>query len=222
MKYFDESFIKFFKGLQKNNNKLWFDKNKALYETSVKKPFEKLVTDLIVQMQKIHPGFHCEVKEAVFRINRDIRFSADKTPYKNHLGAAIVHGGKKNFVDPGLYFEIAPGNLSIYGGVYMPEKEQLSAIRTYIYNNPDKLKKLKADKKFNSIFGEIKGDKNKVLPPEFKEAAKLEPLIANKQLYFSVQYKDDKALLGEQLVKFIIDHYKVGLPWGDFFRNALK
>lgn len=222
MRYFDEGFIKYFKGLAKNNNKTWFDKNKPTYEAVAKKPFEKLVADLILKMQKLHPGFHCEVKDAIFRINRDIRFSADKTPYKTQVSAAIVNGGKKNFVDPGLYIELAPGNLSIYGGVYMPDKEQLSAIRTAINNNPTQIKKLKQDKKFNAVYGGIKGDINKVLPPEFKEAAKSEPLIAHKQFYFHTKYTDDKELLGDHLIRFIMNHYEIGLPWANFFSEALK
>ena len=92
MRYFDEGFIKYFKGLAKNNNKVWFDKNKPTYEAVAKKPFEKLVADLILVMQKLHPGFHCEVKDAIFRINRDIRFSADKTPYKTQVSAlSLIH-----------------------------------------------------------------------------------------------------------------------------------
>ncbi len=222
MKYFDEGFLKFFNGLQRNNNKIWFDKNKLKYETSVKKPFELLVADLILKMQKIHPGFHSEVKDAIFRINRDIRFSADKTPYKTAVSAAIVQGGRKNMSDPGLYIELSAGNLSIYGGVYMPDKEQLSAIRTAINSDPNRVKKLKADKKFKSMYGEIRGDINKILPLEFKEAAKSEPLIAHKQFYFMVKYTDNKALLGDDLVTFIMKHYETGLPWSNFFKEAIN
>ena len=65
MAYFDENFLKFFKSLNKNNHKEWFNKNKSTYEASVKKPFEKLVADLIFKMQKLHPGFQCEVKDAL-------------------------------------------------------------------------------------------------------------------------------------------------------------
>jgi uncharacterized protein (TIGR02453 family) len=222
MKYFDETFIKFFKGLAKNNSKEWFDKNKPTYEAAVKKPFEKLVEDIILEMQKLHAGFQCSPKEAIFRINRDIRFSADKTPYKTSVSAAIVHGGRKNMHDPGLYIELGAGNLGIFGGVYMPEKEQLSAIRTAINLHPDEVKKLKADKRFKSLFGTIQGEVNKVLPSEFKEAALREPLIAHKQFYFTAKYTDDKMLLSNQLIPFIMKHYTAGLPWSRFLADALR
>ncbi|MBK8279162.1 MAG: DUF2461 domain-containing protein [Saprospiraceae bacterium] len=222
MAYFDENFLKFFKSLNKNNHKEWFNKNKSTYEASVKKPFEKLVADLIFKMQKLHPGFQCEVKDAVFRINRDIRFSKDKTPYKTNVSAVICHGGRKNMTNPGLYLELAPGNLSIYGGVYQPDKEQLSKIRTAIATSPKEIKKLKADKKFSETFGHIKGEVNKVLPPEFKEAAKVESLIANKQFYFNATYNNDQLILADDLVPFIMKHYAIGLPWSNFLSNALR
>ncbi len=222
MAYFDENFNRFFRGLEKNNDKTWFDKNKANYEKSVKLPFEHLVADLILKMQKLHPGFHCDVKSAVFRIYRDIRFSADKTPYKTHVSAAIVHGGKKNFVDPGLYFEMGAKGIGIYGGVYMPEKEQLYNIRAYIASHAAEVKKLKADKKFNSVYGGIQGEVNKVIPGEFKEAFAAEPLIAHKQFYFMARFDDPKLVTSDKLLDFIMDKYKIGLPWANFFSNALK
>ncbi|MEP7320273.1 MAG: DUF2461 domain-containing protein [Saprospiraceae bacterium] len=222
MAYFEESFIKYFKSLKKNNNKEWFDKNKTLYENKVKKPFEHLVGDIIAKMQKLHPGFHCEIKDAIFRINRDVRFSNDKTPYKTYVSAAIVHGGRKNMVDPGLYIQITQGGLEIVGGVYMPDKEQLHRIRSAVQTQPKQVKKLSEDKKFTNLFGSIKGEKNKVLPPEFKEAAKSEPLIANKQFYFMASYTDDKLILADDLLTFIMKHYETGRPWSDFFTAALK
>jgi uncharacterized protein (TIGR02453 family) len=222
MAYFEESFIKYFKGLKKNNNKDWFDKNKVIYESKVKRPFEQLVGDIIAKMQKLHPGFHCEIKDAIFRINRDIRFSNDKTPYKTYVSAAIVHGGRKNMVDPGMYIQISAGSFEIFGGVYMPDKEQLHRIRTAIQTQPKQVKKLSEDKKFTKLFGTIKGEKNKVLPPEFKEAVLSEPLIANKQFYFMASYTDDKLIWSDDLLPFIMKHYDAGRPWSEFFSNALK
>ncbi len=222
MAYFNVGFLKYFKGLKKNNNKEWFDKNKPIYERDVKKPFEDLVSALILKMQKLHPGFECETKDAIFRINRDIRFSNDKTPYKSAVTAAIVHGGRKNMSSPGLYIELSSGLLGIYGGVYMPDKEQLNRIRHAIVSQPKEVKKLKEDKKFVALFGALKGDQNKVLPAEFKEAAKSETLIANKQFYFSAEYKDDSILLSNDLIAFIMKHYESGRPWSDFLSRALR
>ncbi len=222
MAYFNPGFIKYFKGLKKNNNKEWFDKNKSIYENEVKKPFERLVGDIILEMQKLHPGFYCEIQDAIFRINRDIRFSNDKTPYKTAVSAAIVHGGRKNMSDPGLYIELSEGNLGIYGGVYMPDKDQLSRIRTAILNHPTQVKRLNSDKNFITFFKSIKGDQNKVLAPEFKQASKTEPLLLNKQYYFNATYKDNKIILGEGLVPFIMKHHKFGRPWSDFLSRAMS
>jgi len=221
MAYFDESFTRFFTQLKKHNNREWFIKNKSTYEQKVKEPFEKLVGDLILRMQKLDPGFHLEIKDAIFRLNRDIRFSTDKTPYKTYISAVIGPGGRKNMADPGMYLQLEADSLMIFCGVYMPEKEPLSKIRTAIMEQPKTIDLLKKDKKFVALFGKLDGSVNKVLPPEFREAAKKEPLIANKQFYFTAKYDDGKTLFRNDLDDFIMKHHIVGLPWSNFLFRAI-
>lgn len=221
MAYFDESFSKFFTQLKKHNDRDWFLQNKSVYEEKVKIPFEKLVGDLIVRMQKLNPGFHLELKDAIFRLNRDIRFSKDKTPYKTYVSAVVGPGGRKNMADPGMYLQLEAGSLMIFGGVYMPEKEPLSKIRSAIMDHPDEVARLKKDKKFVAVFGQLQGETNKVLPPEFREAAKKEPLITHKQFYFTAKYDDGKTLYRKDLVDFIMKQYQAGLPWTEFLYQAI-
>ena len=89
MKYFSSDYLEFFKELAPNNNKDWFDKNRKRYIDSVKEPFKKFVTDLIQEISKVDDEVQIEAKDAIFRINRDIRFSKDKTPYKLNNSAII-------------------------------------------------------------------------------------------------------------------------------------
>lgn len=221
MVYFDESFTRFFNQLKKQNHRDWFIQNKTVYEEKVKKPFEKLAGDLIGRMQKLHPGFELEIKDAIFRINRDIRFSADKSPYKTYVSAVIGAGGRKNMTDPGMYLQLEAGSISIFGGIYMPEKESLSKIRTAIMEQPEEVERLKKDKKFVAMYGKLQGETNKVLPPEFREAVKNEPLIAHKQFYFSAKYDDGKTLFRKDLLDFIMKHHEVGIPWTNFLYRAI-
>ena len=86
---FNEEYLDFFKELAQFNKKEWFDENRKRYEKSVKIPFKKFVTELIQEIQKIDPEVEIEAKDAVFRINRDIRFSKDKTPYKIQMSAIL-------------------------------------------------------------------------------------------------------------------------------------
>ena len=96
MQYFIPDFIEFFKELAANNNKDWFDINRKRYTDVIKEPFKKFVLDLIVEVGKVNPKIKdIEPKDCIFRINRDIRFSKDKTPYKMNVSALIAPGGKR-------------------------------------------------------------------------------------------------------------------------------
>jgi uncharacterized protein (TIGR02453 family) len=102
MTYFNNDFVKFFRELEKNNTTDWFHANKTRFENSVKKPFHKFIDDLIDALRFVHPNLDMTAKEAIFRINRDIRFSKDKSPYKTHMLALISEYGKKEYSKPAL------------------------------------------------------------------------------------------------------------------------
>lgn len=224
MQYFTEDFNNFFKGLASNNNKDWFHENKKLYDKKVKDAFAKFLTDLIQHIRDKHdPQMTLEVKNAVFRINRDIRFAKDKTPYKMHVSAIISREGRLDMQEPGMYLQFGVGELWLGGGMYEPEKENLQKIREHIAKYPDKVKKLNSDKNFQKFYGNIKGDAMKRIPKEFQEAVKIEPLVANKQFYFMATYEDDeKLLLREDLMDWVMQHYEAGLAWNQFFAEAMK
>ena len=100
MSYFSEDFLRFFKELAGNNNKEWFDLNRKRYFKEVKDPFHHFIEDLIAAVQKEDSNVNIAPKDAIFRINRDVRFSKDKTPYKLQVSAIISKGGKKDKVSP--------------------------------------------------------------------------------------------------------------------------
>lgn len=222
MAYFTEDFNNFFKGLAAHNNKDWFHENKKMYEQNVKGAFANFLTDLIKKIRTDYdPKLDLEVKDAVFRINRDIRFSNDKTPYKLHVSAVISRAGRKDLEDPGMYIQFGVGELWIGGGMYEPTKYNLEKIRAYIVKHPDKVKKLSADKNFQKFYGAIKGDAIKRIPKELKETFEIEPLVANKQFYFMATYEDNEQLiLREDLLDWVMQHYQAGLAWNKFFVEA--
>ena len=219
MEWFTADFNKFFKDLAKNNNKEWFDANRKRYEESVKKPFEKFVAELIKRVAKLDPAVKIEPKDAIFRINKDIRFSKDKTPYKLSATAIVSRGGRKDHGDPGIYFELGPEHVQIFGGSYAPEKDQLYQIRSKIAERTKEFKKLYSAKDFVSHFGSMQGEKNKVLQPEFKEIAKDEPLIANKEFYYSARLPAS-TVTDQKLMDLIMDHYKAMRPMNAFLRTS--
>lgn len=221
MTYFTKDYLTFFKELAANNAKEWFDENRKRYEKSVKKPFEGFVTDLIEAVKREDQKIEITYKDAIFRINRDIRFSNDKTPYKLNRSAIISPKGRKDKAFPGLYFEMGPEHFRIYGGVYQPDKDQLYNIRETIAKNPQLLEKLAADKTFTQTFGEVRGEKNKIVPKEFKEVAEKLPLVYNKQFYWLTEFKPEEILKGN-LLETTLNVYKANKSMMDYFAEAME
>src|SRR5262249_28592466 len=143
------------------------------------------------------------------------RFSKDKTPYKLSSSAIISPAGRKDHGIPGIYFELGPERVAIYGGAYQPEKEQLIEIRERIAAQPKKFKTLYEDTTFKKLFKGIQGEVNKVIPAEFKEAAKKEPLIANKQFYWGA-HLPAKTVVDPKLAELMMTHYKAMRPLNEF------
>ncbi len=199
-------FFAFFKGLSTNNSKLWFDEHRADYERYVKKPFAILVQELIDRVRTIDPLVLPLAKDAIFRINRDIRFTKDKTPYKTSTGAFINRYGKKALGMPGLYLEVTHDRAGIAGGTYRPEPEQLMRIRDLLMHEGDAFRKATHSKRFIAAFGDVLGERAKVIPKEFKAAAQKEPLIYNKQMYWWKEL-DPKIFMTDQCVDVFFQHY---------------
>lgn len=220
MSHFTNDFLKFFRGLEKNNNRDWFQDNKKLYESAVKEPFKLFVEDMIKRMQKIDPDIKMEAKQAIFRINRDIRFSKDKSPYKIHMSAAISAGGKKDYTTPGMYIQMNHKDARIYSGTHDLDKDSLQAVREYIVNNMAEFKRLTTAKGFTSVYGEVHGDKHKRLAKEFQEAAEKQPLLYNKSFYYYTKW-DPKAIMEKDFPAQVIKAYKAAGKLNDFFNRAL-
>lgn len=221
MAWFTPDFNAFFKELAKNNNKEWFDANRKRYEGSVKRPFEAFVADAIARIARHDKAVRIAPKEAIFRINKDIRFSKDKTPYKLEASAIISPAGRKDHATPGIYFAFGPEAVKFYGGAYQPEKDQLERIRTAIMRDGRGFRKVVDAKVFKQVFGGVQGEVNKVLPPAFKAAAANEPLIANKQFYVGVE-RPAKLVTDAKLMDAFMDHYLAMCPFNAWLANAMK
>ncbi len=222
MSFFTEDYLHFFIELAGNKHKAWFDENRKRYETSVKKPFYAFTQHLIDELAKKDPAFaDLQSKDCVFRINRDIRFSKDKTPYKLMCSAVVAPNGKKSKAVNGIYFELSPEHVRAYGGIYEIDKEDLEAVREGIASNMDEFRSIYSSKTFKKTFDEILGEKNKVLPAHLKEAAQEENLIFNKQWYFYAEFPAE-TLLNEDLDKQLLKCYEVGKPLEQFFNQFIQ
>lgn len=220
MTYFNSSFLKFFKELSKNNNKEWFDENRKTYEKEVKKPFADFVDEMINRIHDEEPEVLIKPADAIMRINKDIRFSKDKTPYNTYVAANISRYGKKDKSYPGIYFQLSHEGVMIAGGAYMVDNPTLQAIRNYIADNLKEFSAAYRDKSFKEKFGEIQGEKSKRIPPEFKEIAEKEPLILNKQFFYSATLKPD-IITSEKLPEILMEYYRAGKRVNEFVKKAI-
>lgn len=221
MQYFNDEFIIFFQNLAQNNNREWFLANKKTYENLVKSPFLKLVDDLISKINSEIEPINLTSKDCIFRINRDVRFAKEKQPYKTNISALINQYGKKDKENPGMYLEINADMVMIYGGCFMPAKENLDKIRWYIMDNKDEFEDIINEKNFVKYYKEILGEKNKIIPKEFKEFGKTYNLIYNKQFFYNHNLPHE-FITSNNLLNVIYNHYLAGNQLQKFLVKALN
>jgi uncharacterized protein (TIGR02453 family) len=213
--------LDFLRTLKENNHKAWFDANKGTYEQA-KANFSDVVADLIVALAKIDKRYELlQVKDCIFRLNRDVRFSKDKSPYKTHFGAAFSPGGKKS-TNPGYYFHLDPEGCFTAAGCWMPEPDQLKRIRQEVDYNLKDFQKITNHKQFILRFGGLDQDNKLVNAP--KGYSDDNPAIDILKLKsFTVTEKFDiKLVLDKQLVKGIMESFKAAKPFCDFIENAME
>jgi uncharacterized protein (TIGR02453 family) len=214
-----KSTLDFLSQIKYNNNRDWFIKNRASY-LDARENFETFVQKLIDQIIEFEPIMKgLEVKSCVYRFNRDIRFSNDKSLYKTHFGAFIVRGGKKNGDKyGGYYFHIEPGASIIAGGAYMPPAPWLSAIREKINEEPDLFIKIINNKEFVRFFGQLTGEKLKKAPKGYPSDHPNVDLLKFKS-YLVVNEVTDDSVLSESYFEHTIKVMKAMKPLNDFLND---
>ena len=219
--YFNPDFAKFFKELAKNNNREWFQMNKDRFKINVEQPFTVFITDLIDALKAINPKMQITAKDAMFRIYRDIRFSKDKTPYKEYISAVVSPGGRKDFTSTGLYIEMNHDGIHVYSGIYQPDTKQLASIRYYIADHELAISKLIKGKRFATRFGSILGEQSKVLPADLKASAVQQALIFNKSFYYRT-HLDASWIHSPKLIAELLKCYEDAMPVNQFLEKAIQ
>jgi len=216
--------LKFLQALKKNNNKEWFDKNRKEYELA-KADFAELVNGVIKKMEEKDATIRgLSSKDCVFRINRDVRFSKNKEPYKSNMGASITAGGKKSPL-AGYYFHLEPGGKSfVGGGLYMAEPDKLKKVRQEIDYNWNEFSKIIKTKKFKDHFIDLDRSEGITLVREPKGYEKENPAIDYIKLksWIALKPVTDKELTEKGLVKNICTSFEALYPMIVFLNKALS
>ncbi len=220
MIYFTVGFTSFLEELAHNNSKDWFDENRKRYLIDVKEPFDKFIHDLIDTFEPIDEPMTVRPNDCIFRINRDIRFSKDKTPYKINRSAIVSKYGKKDKEYPGFYIQISPEKILFGGGLYQLSTKKLYAVRQEIAYNLEEFSEIVNVKSFKENFNQIQGAKAKRLPKEFQEDAKQQKLLYNKGFFF-MKDLPVSLLYTEDLLPTLRKLASSAVPLNHFFRRAL-
>ena len=212
--------LTFLQKLTKNNNKEWFHANRASYDEA-RAEFIAFVEILVSEIGMFDPDLGpIDPRKTLFRINRDIRFSRDKSPYKTNFGSFIIKGGKKTG-NAGYYFHLDPEGTFIGGGVYHPEAEILKKVRHEIYGNPEEFREIIMEKNFRKKFGEMYDDQLKTAPKGYPKDFEHIDLLKYKSYIVSKQF-DEKLVTGDGLLKETLDSYRIMYPMIRFINYALE
>lgn len=212
--------LKFLKDLKKNNNKPWFDGHRKEYENA-KSDFLSLTSTLIAAIARFDkPIGILEAKHCTFRINRDVRFSKNKDPYKSNMAAYFNKDGKKG-IGAGYYLHIEPGKSFAAGGIWMPEPAVLSGIRQEIDYNWPEWQKIITGKSFTKTFADgVKGEALIRPPKGYDENNPAITYIKMKGFIVSKSFTDAD-VLSSGLIKEVAKTFGVMKPMIDFMNTAL-
>jgi uncharacterized protein (TIGR02453 family) len=212
--------LNFLNELKFNNHKEWFENNRNRYEMSKNKVL--ILTDKIISEIA---SFDSEIvavnpKDCLFRIFRDVRFSHDKTPYKNNLGSFIAKGGRKS-VGAGYYLHIEPGASFVGGGSYCPPAEALKAIRTEIFDHPQKFAELIRNESFLKVYPNMYDDKLKTPPKGYPKDFPEIDLLKYKSYAFTSKLSDSD-VTNDRFVEKVVAAFKELYPINQFLNSSLE
>lgn len=208
----DQTVFHFLQELAQNNNREWFAEQKVNYEAAKEQAytfFESVFRELTKEDDLN--------KFRMYRIYRDVRFSKDKSPYKNHFGA--IYSRRQPHNRGSFYIHLEPGNVFIGAGFWNPEKDDLLRIRKAIEMEDD-LELILDDKRLQKEFGGLQGEALKTAPKGFDKVHPRMELIRFKQFLLTKKYSE-KDVLAKDLVQKIAADYQVLIPFFEYMTSVL-
>ncbi len=210
-----DTFI-FLDELKKSNNREWFNANKTRY-TLIREDFISFLESILPYLAEIDPEIKgVDARKSVFRINRDIRFSNDKSPYKTTLAGVLIAGGRKNFSEhAGYYIHLESGKSIIAGGAYLPPANWINSIRKEISANSDEFRSLISTPRFKKYGTKMEGEQLKGAPRGYSKDNPDIDLLRYKS-FLAVNSVTDKFVTGADFSEHFINVAKELKPFNDF------
>jgi uncharacterized protein (TIGR02453 family) len=220
--YFGPELFEFLSDLKNHNDRAWFEENKTRYEEQARDPFLRLIVDLRPGFEKISPRIVVDpspTRGSMMRIYRDIRFSADKRPYKTNLAAHFKHARAKDGAIPGYYIHLAPEECMLGAGIWRPENRAVQKIRQAIVANPKRWKQVTDGKKFGSACA-MMGESLKRPPAGFDPNHPLIEDLKRKDFAISLPLKDAD-VCGPNLLKLVLEDFRSVAPFVQFLTESV-
>jgi uncharacterized protein (TIGR02453 family) len=215
---FPKGTLAFLDGLAAHNAKPWFDAHRAEYETFYVEPAKAFVNALGPKLRKLQPGLHFEprVNGSLFRINRDIRFAKDKSPYKTHLDLWFWLGDAKGWDCPGFFFRLTPERVIVGGGMHMLSKPALDAYRHAVVDPKAGAALVAALAKVRKAGADVGGSSRKTVPRGFDKMHPHAALLLHEGLTAGLEVPVPKEAATAKFVDWCVKRYAAAVPLNDW------
>ena len=223
---FTTAALRFFRELERNNKKEWFEAHRAEYEETVREPMRELIAEMNTRLARFAPEIWGDPQRSMFRIHRDVRFSKDKSPYKTHAACWFHHrsatrhvGGEANEGSAGFYFHLQPGRSFVGGGLWMPPRPQLNKLRDAIADHAADFARVAQglDKRFGGLDDEAM---LKRMPHGFADDHPAATWLRY-QSFTSGRALEDSEVIGPALPTLLVRELKGLLPLVRWLNGAL-
>ena len=220
--YFTPELFRFLAELSLNNERAWFEANRARYRTAVQEPLLRFIADFAPELERISRHFVADPRPqggSMFRIHRDVRFAADKSPYKTHAAAQFRHHAAGDVHAPGFYLHLEPGSCFVGVGIWHPEGPTLAALRAALVADPDGWRGAVGDRAFRRAF--VLGGESLKRPPQGFDPT--HPLIADikrKDFVAMADLDEDQAMAPDFLSRFAA-RCRAAAPFMRFLTGAV-
>lgn len=209
------------RALKKNNKREWFQPRKEIFDQHVKAPMEQLVDALNGHFVRFAPQYITDPRKAIYRIYRDTRFSKDKTPYKTHIAASFSRAGMERHISAGYYFSVAPDEVEVAAGIYMPGPEELRSIRNHLAEHHEEFRKILRASTLRKLMGELWAQQLSRVPKGFSPDHPAADLIRYKHWTLFDTRLDPALVVTPQLLPELVKRFQAMAPFVEFLNRPL-
>jgi uncharacterized protein (TIGR02453 family) len=217
---FPKEGVQFLRSLKRHNNREWFLQHKGIYDQSLKEPMSDLVAALADDFQEFAPEMVASPKMSVYRIHRDTRFSKDKSPYKTHVAAVFPRSGLGKHEGAGFYLHVSPSEVLVGGGIYMPQPEDVSAVRRHIAEEWSTFLEIIGRRAFCRLFGSVEGERLSRVPRGFAADHPAAEYLKHKQWLISRTFPAEMATT-TSFYRTVVETFRAGVPLIRFLNEPI-